>query len=242
MSKGHAPDGHPRRCQIRARKGYQHLPHHERPFTCRNYARKGYKYCRFHNHGNIKNSDHKTTKMPDAYRVVSRTLMDRLKQLEGVEGDALNLRKELSLTRASAFDAIEKYGVALDMHEAAKGTGKAEIISAAESVVASAADAMREVLKEVRDCALDAARIEALTSGSFSITSVRNIVIQCARLMYDVCGEEHQHLAVQFEQLLATKIKVSVGETGTSLTPDQDVREMDDTVPRVEDDRAIEAE
>lgn len=174
--------------------------------------------------------------MPRIYVVVHRTLMDRLERYREVEAQQISLREELSLYRAAAQDAIESFGKALEMREAyaASSVRDEDLSRRLDDAVASAAQSMRDVLESVQGCAVNAARVEQLCKGNFSVNSVRSIVTQISRLMYEVCGEEHVALAEELERRIMRDVRVTVIEEGTSLTPDMDVREMDATIPLME--------
>lgn len=246
---GRMPDDHPRRCQVRRKKGYEHLKRKHRPLYCTRNAERGSLFCRRHSTNKGRRSTHR---MPMSYRVVNKTLQRRLRQFEDSEREALQLREELNLCRVSADEAIAVFGATLEMVEAAnlaldesESDEKSRVAATAKldqarALHEAAGQAMRNVLAEIRSAALDAARIEQLSGGQFSATAVRSIITQITKVMYEVCGDEHQHLAEDFVSRITRKVQVADTEKGTMLTPDQDVREMDDMVPRIEQDDSVD--
>lgn len=241
---GPKPDD-PRRCQRRAKKGFEHLPYEERPLCCNKYALKGQRYCRKHNANNLKGvKGH--GKMPAHYKVITMTLASRLREMEQNSHNALSLREELALVRVTADEAVAMFSVAFDHKLQAEASYQAACASGSEAVIAperarlekarllhdAAASTLRAVFKEVRDTALDAAKIEALSAGKFTAGSVKSILSQATLLLHEVCGDEHDDIARRFEELLYTRVKLDVLEsTGTLITPDKDAIEMDESVP-----------
>ena len=173
--------------------------------------------------------------LPRPYVVLSRTLQDRLDRYADVESQQISLREELGLHRAAAQDAIDTFGQALDLREAYRKspTKSDELSRRLEDAVTSTASSMRDVLRSVQACAVDAARVEIVSKGHFTLPAVRAIISQVARLMHEVCGEEHVDLAVELERRLMSDIRVAVIEEGTLLTPDMDVSDMDSMVPLI---------
>lgn len=231
----------PRKCACRRLKGYEHLPYEMRPFACNKWALVGLRYCKLHNHGNM--SELKGVgRMPRIYKFISRTLVDRVSAYEEMNEEQISLKEEVNLYRASAEDAIEMYGMALDTREAIRAKleetpddeALREKLGKLNELVDRAASSMRDVLGEVRSAVLDAAKVETMIGGRFSMSTVKSIIAQCAQLMYQVCGDDHPEIAAEFERKLHERVKVAEVVSGTSLTPDMDVLDMDDTIPRLE--------
>lgn len=186
-------------------------------------------------------------KMSRTYRNISRVLEDRLIELEAAQSQVLSLREEVSLVRASADAAVKQFGEALELKQAAERafaenpTEKSEANhKRARELHDVAAAEMRAVLSEVRTAVLDAAKLEATIGDKFTADAARLLLTQAADLLREVCGIEHQSIAQEFEELLPKRIGLNGdGLSGTSHTPDQDVAEMDKTIPgRLEESAA----
>lgn len=237
---GPMPTDHPRCCKATAlNTGLQ----------CRTPAMRDSDFCRIHQFR--VSSKNGYVRLPRRYKIISKTLQQRLEELEEDSASQLELREELNLYRASADDAILMYQTAIEIREAAETKleaaeqnerdGLLAAKQAADTLVERAASVMRSVLREVRECALDAAKIETMAKGNFTVSSVRSIVTQISRIMYEVCGEDNLEIAEEFDRRLNEKVKISDSVEGTMITPDQDVLEMDSMVPASPDDQAVTA-
>lgn len=171
------------------------------------------------------------------YKTLGPGLLKRLADLDADANELFSLREELMHIRATYMDALDQYSTALDMYQLALANGDEKVIGKAITVRDAAAQQLRDVNRQVREAALDAARIEQMSDKSFSPAAVREIVAQCVRAMYQVCSAIPQgdEVAVEFERLIRDTIRVQDMVTGTTITPsaiDADVTEMDDTIPR----------
>jgi hypothetical protein len=159
---------------------------------------------------------------------LTKTLEARLVEMEGHENDELQLREELHLTRVAAGEVVERFGQALELKELANDDAtKAK----AADLVELAGSAMCDVLKDVQEACLNATKVEALMAGKFSPRTMRTIIAQIVKIAWLCCGEEHQDIAERMERMIHEEIKVDEGSTGTFLTPDKDVLDMDATIP-----------
>lgn len=215
----------PQRCQ--ARRHFKSVPSHLWPLKCWRVQRKGSKYC--HQCGSDKVIIG-LWNLPTFYRThLSQTLSAALSAVAENEQQALELREELRLLRVAANSAVELYGDALDVRARAPDE---ETAKQAQAIVDEAAAAMKSALREVSDQVLTAAKVESLSKDVFSPAAVRQLVDQIIRIAYDACGPEHQDIAERFNSMLRNDLRLLMSETrGTTITPDQDVLEMDRTVP-----------
>lgn len=214
-----------RRCQ--ARRMFKTVPRRYWPLKCWKVAQRGSMLC-----AQCKKAKAyvRTSHLPTFYKShLSKTLSDALSAVAENEQQALELREELRLMRVMANDAVVLYGKALDMREVSLDDKTRE---SAQAVVDQAGEAMKTALKEVTDQVLTAAKVESLSRDVFSPTAVKQLVDQIVRIAYDACGEEHQDIAERFDDMMRRDLKLlTFDPKGTTITPDQDVLEMDQTIP-----------
>jgi len=206
---------HPRRCQARlkARGGEQ----------CKNWALKGVRYCKFHG-GRLaqKRGQIRTSHLPKFYRhVLSKTLAEAVDEMLGVAPEEqLSLFEELAIMRKMAGDAIQLYTLAEE-----KKKNEAKV---------AAAELMRVALKDVVSVCESAARVSALGKDKISIHDIQYIINQIVRVAHDTLEETD---ARRFEKALHTHVRLPVkDQTGTDITPDMDVSDMDVTIPNMEEE------
>lgn len=201
---------HPRRCQARTKK------------PCRMYACRDSRFCP--RHGGKKNSYRDGVRVAHLAKFYSRHLTGTLKDyVESVLGESpesqLNLFEELAIFRHTTCEAIKLYDLA-------QASDKPETRMAAAVMV-------REQLAEVGELAERAARVEAAMRDKVSVHNLQYLVNQLTRIMHDVCEKhDRRDIAEEFERLVSDRVKVAGTVQGTTLTPSQDVREMDDLIPR----------
>ena len=238
---GKYPEDHPNRCQFRLRQGFEHYERSERPYACDNFAIRGKHYCVRHKMYNVGGRN----RMPRIYTRITKSLQERLAELDESAPDRMHLREELDLVRVSAEDVVALFSITRDLKAEAEeayhaiaedGEAKVAAKKRLDGMIAAAnatAESMRNVLEAVRATALDAARVEALTSSKFTGQAVQQIINQVVQMLYKVCGDEHKDIAEEFEMLVGTQIRVTETVEGTLITPDRDALEMDDTIPRI---------
>jgi hypothetical protein len=226
----------PRRCQSRINKGYEHLPREQRPFRCKRWASVGGQFCKMHSGGSVRV---RMDKVPRLYRKMGRSLLARLDEMEQSGVEAMQLREELALQRVVADEVVMIYSIALQMKTSAEekhatdpsNDGLAAAVIKARQLHDQAAQALNHALKNVRDTCLDAVKVEHMTSGRFTAEGVRTIMFKMVKIVSDVLGPENEAMALEIQAKIEQNIKVRADESGTTCTPDQDVRDMDDTVP-----------
>lgn len=239
-SGGRPPEGHPRQCTKVRRNGKR----------CGKWANRGSDRCE--SHPRSKSRDQRigvrTEHLPRFYRDrLTRTLTEVVDSMLGEPAhEQVGLYEELALLRDVAGQVVQLYGTARDArdeHEAAlvdvspddeQGVAAwQERADALEGALAESAQMMVSQLNQVRDLATAIVRNEAVSKDKLSVHTLHGAMRQVVRIMYEVCGEENQHLAVQLEERVKAEVVLPVagGTEGTDVTPDQDVLSMDDTVP-----------
>lgn len=207
--------GHPRRCQCR-RKIWKNRPHEEGGDRCKRWAVKGRKYCKFH--GGSRPVGQELMILPRFYsRHLTKTLEAFVNEcLDADPSEQINLFQELALLRQSASHAVLLYGAAVD-----------GVNITAETKLATAA-LMRDVLREVADMCAKAAQVDAAMRDKVSVHNLRHLVNQIVRVAYDELTLDD---AKRFEKAIRERVRVTDEAAGTTVTPDQDARDMDATVP-----------
>lgn len=183
------------------------------------------------------------TRLPMFYqRRLTKTLKKAVQESLGrTNAEQIALYEELALVREAAGQAVQNYGEAADLQadfESAISAGKKiseQDFLAVKSVTSEAAGQMVAELKNVEHFASAIAKIEAASKDNVTIHLLNSIVHQTVRLFYEVCGVENIALAQRFEKLMKDKIVLPSqmsNATGTTITPDMDVLEMDGLIPK----------
>ena len=202
---------------------------------CRKWKARGYKYCWWHRRYDSRPrsvADRRLTKITSRADATSMfygsVLGPKLKAVveeltSRPAHEQLNVYEELQLIRSTGVQAVALYSAALETDNA-------------QSVM-TAALLMRDSLAFIIEQTAKVAAIEDRAKDKISVHTVSMIVQQMTRIMHRVCGEEHRDIAERFTELVSEEVRLpSVGDTtGTSLTPDMDVTEMDATVPGLPD-------
>lgn len=157
-------------------------------------------------------------------RVLSKTLREALDEhLSQDPSKQVQIFEELGLMREHSMNAVALWSIAQD-------SDKLETRLAAGELMAG-------MLKQVADLAKTAAAINA--QSAVSVHTLHFVVQRIINVMHEVCGEENISLALEFEQRVRAEIRVEQyaggdSMSGTTLTPDRDAIDMDESVPRVE--------
>ncbi len=193
---------------------------------CRRWALRGSNYCQFH--GGRSGKRVRNHHLPTFYSSkLTRTLSAAVEEcLDKSPHEQLNLFEELALMRVQAGDAVKLYGAALEL---------SDDNPAAPELQTDAGLIMRDSLKDVISTCEAAARIEAASKDRITLNDVAFIVAQIVRIAYEVFDDDMER-AQQFEVLVRDKVKITDGGRGTDITPDQDVQDMDGTIPREPND------
>lgn len=193
---------------------------------CRKWKLVGSNYCQFHGGRRAANKlknphDLEVSHLPSFYRKqLTDTLADLVDSaLEGDPREALNLYEELALMRVASSEAVRLYSLSTKV-EGSKG----------DELRTSASLIMAEALKNVSSMCESAARIESVGKDKYSVHSLKAIIHQIVRIAHGVL-HQYPELALQFEQAVRNEIRLPTEISGTNITPDLDVKEMDTTVP-----------
>lgn len=214
MPAGAPPIDAPYRCQAKRKSGK----------PCMQYALKGSNYCQFH--GGRRPAGTRINHLPRIYsRVLNKTLGDLFEEfLNQDPSEQITLFEELALMRATSLDAIRLWSKAHEHEVTEKNHDKIMELRL------TAGNIMRDCLKDVQSMCESISNIDAKAKDKISAHQLLYVINQIIRMAHESFGNDPRvHL---FEKLIRERIKVHAGEGGTNLTPDQDVLEMDDSIPR----------
>lgn len=217
--RGQPPKNHPRRCWGIMRNGER----------CTQWALKGGTRCRSHGgwRNKLSNGSHDLGFMPAFYRKkLTQSLSEAVQHQLNLESDEqFSVLEELALMRESTGDFVQLYGVA---HQAYEENPTDELLQAK----LAAGELMRTALDKVVAIADKAAKIHFTGKNVFTALDLKMVVNQMTAIMFEICGTSHMDLAREYEHALTTKLALpSSGDEGTTITPDQDVIDMDSTIP-----------
>ena len=198
---------------------------------CKRIADCGQDRCQKHtNHFIQKRFD----RMSRYAKAMGKTLTDKVAELQSADHPIHSLRDELDLTRVLATDCIALYEAALltpDEKERIKNT-------------AWAAELMKSSLNNVRDMATAYVKIEREFGASMTVEQTQILVSKFTQLMDRTLKEmvgrgvlsdvDAKRACIRMQELVEERLVVSDQPHGSSLTPDQDMRDMIDSVPRYE--------
>lgn len=213
--KGAPPEGHARQCKRVLRSGNR----------CRKWALTGKDNCQFH--GGRRKSHVRNHHLPMFYsKYLTQTLNEAVEaQLEMSSDEQLSLQEELALMRVSSCDAVKLFSDAKSLPDA--HPDKLELVTAATAEMQASLQAIAAMCK-------DAVSIEAARRDLITPMHLKLVVNQLVRLLYVVCGVEHEAIAREFETKVETELRLPSDTKGTDLTPEKDVQEMLNTVPKTD--------
>lgn len=238
---GFPPERHPRRCQWIYGSGYKVGT------RCQWWALKGVIYCRQHGGRKLQAAAGLKVKSADPRhasqlgtslhgvhvfysKVLGKTLHDKLKEIVESPGhEQFNLREEIALTKISAGDTVQLYDGVCTLLEVEGDEKKRQALAEAKLITGAQ---MRGVLGEVIDMCDKAARVEAAGKDKVTVQNIVIIVNQIVRVAYETFGINNLDLCYEFERRIKEQVRLpNEGPEGTTITPDQDVLDMDDTIP-----------
>jgi len=206
---GQAPQGHARQCQGTST--------HTR-LQCRRWALKERNYCA--RHGGRQTFGAKVNRLPRMYsHLLGGTMEETMDaMLDESPAEQIQLFEELALTRVVCQDAVKLFAAAQ------QGSDEQKIL---------AQQIMCDALKFVKDMCEGAAKVDSNAKDKFSVQHVRHIANQITKCAHEAFGVDNPEAVKHFAELLKTKVKMPSAENeGTDITPDQDVTEMDATIPK----------
>jgi len=140
------------------------------------------------------------------------------------ESDQFNLCEELAVQRDLLGEAIELYEKVKKLPDT--NPNKANSLASVASILATAT-------KEVRETCRVGAEVFNQSRDKLSVHALVEVVAQikrCIRLCFD-----HDEYGLQrLDDMLSAQLRLpKIGTDGTTITPDQDVLQMDATVPSI---------
>lgn len=219
---GTPPEDHPRRCQHKAKGTGE---------RCKKWALRDARFCRSHRgrYDQRLQREGESNVDPRMFykRHLRQTMRDALQEaLDQDPSEQIQLYEELALCRMSAGQAVALWDAATAAYEAADEERKGKFLDA----TLMAGDVMRSALREVRDTAEKISTMQVRTKGYISVHDLQHWVNSLVVCVYRACGD-NEDIAIAIEQNIRTLIKLPDTSLGTTITPDQDVLAMDDTVP-----------
>ena len=232
---GPPPTDHPRRCQ------HIYVTGVRIGRRCKRWALKGATKCPRH-HGRQEQrsiTKHHGIAYPKRQfgkgihvfyaKVLGKTLQDKLKEIvESPNHEQMNLREEIALAKISAADTVQLYDGVCALYETAPPEKRATL---GEAKLQTGA-VMRSVLGDVVDMCDKVTRVELAMKDKVTVQNIVIIVNQITKIAFDVFGVDNIEACYEFERRIKDQVRLpSDGPEGTTITPDQDVLEMDDTIP-----------
>ncbi len=215
LLNGAPPEGHERQCHARSRVTRE---------RCRKWALTGREYCQFHGG---RRSLAQSKGLPKHYtKHLGKTLKQKIEDLtEQSHHEQVQLYEELALMRIVAEQAVRLAEPVL------MGDTK---VDARTTMLAMSA--LGEALTGVKELVLAAAKIEKDAEDKVSVRVLDLFVLQILRAIYRACDDKE--VAARIEQELQDTVALpahnqnaAIPETdGTTLTPSDIVKEMDDTI------------
>ncbi len=166
--------------------------------------------------------------LPAVYsKYLSEALSTRIEELAQQSLTAQqDLSEELALVRLTALDAAKLYDQARAIAEAVPDNKDAQEVKLA------AGQQLRSVLAEVADMVQRIVTIQNAGRDKIGVQGVALLVAQVVQMAYDVFGEDNIPLVQEFaERIRELRLPVD-GSSGTNIRPDDDVIEMDTTIPK----------
>jgi hypothetical protein len=162
------------------------------------------------------------------HRFYGRQMRPALKAAvqELIEGlgvvEQLDLSEELALVRHQTGNLVEVYSAAVE------GNATLETRVAAGAVMV---ESVKDVIKAVESMA-HVEEVKLRVSGTFA-GAMHSVVVAVVKAVNEVFQDDYR--VPEFERVLRERLLVHAagsGEDGTVLTPDQDVIEMDELIPK----------
>lgn len=139
------------------------------------------------------------------------------------ESDQYDLSQELAIARDLTGEAIELYEKAKLLPD--NNPHKGQRLATAGALMASA-------MKEVRETCRIGSEAFNNAKDKYSVHTLVDVVSQIKK-MIRACFDYDQSGLQRFDQMLNDRLRLpKIGADGTTITPDSDVMQMDDSVPR----------
>lgn len=199
---------------------------------CKDWAMRGQRTCKCHGgrgrnrdgRNTLRNPHRKLRRLPVMYtKYLGTKLNDKILEAASAK-DRLDVSAELDLVRVTAVDAVQLY----DLTQQLPDNGDKTLHQRLE-----AGAIVRAVMQEVVNTADKMMKIEAARNDRLSVASLHVVVTQIVEMAYEAFGEDNIETVKKFADMIK-EIRLPSSEVmGTNLTPDQDVRDMDSTIPIV---------
>jgi hypothetical protein len=160
-------------------------------------------------------------------KYLSSSLKSRLLELaEQPDHERMRLDAEIDLTRESVMGEIRLYDLACQNHEKAVDTPLEEETLALKI---AAAERMRAGLDAVASLIERVVRMRSAGREAVPVHAINMMIMQVTKVAHEIMPEE---FVEPFVQRLNQEVRVADDSPrGTRLTPDQDARDMDATIP-----------
>lgn len=171
----------------------------------------------------------KLYRLPMFYsKVLGPTLKSYVEQCLDLEPhEQFDLVEEVMIMKGMMSQSIAMYEAACALPDGPKKL----------AVVVMAGDSVKQGLKDVADMAHKAAQIRASMKDKVSVHNIQYVINQIIRIAHESMPEG----AEAFESLVRSHVKLpTAGVQGTTITPDQDVLDMDSTIPKGDDDENVD--
>lgn len=201
---------------------------------CKRWAKPGNSRCPMHLQAFGKKHARRFDSMSRYAKSMGKTLTQRVAELQSADHPVQSLRDELDLSRALAVDCVALYEAACETPDEKER----------EKNKAWASELMKSALNNVRDMAIAYTKIEKEFGAAMSLEQTQILVSKFAQLMDralresvnkgQMADDEAKRICIRMQELVEERLVVSNQPHGTTLTPDQDMRDMIDSVPRFE--------
>jgi hypothetical protein len=210
-----APDGHPRQCQAKLRK--------KNGKKCNRWAMTGARFCHLHGGRRSANNNVRIGHLPMWYsKHLSKTIAEAIEESLAVDpSEQLSLYEELAIMRHTATTAVTLYSKAHEVQDPKKR----------DEAIAAAGALLQEAMRSVASMCEAAGRVESNKKDKFSIHNLHYVVNRIVQISHKVFHDQPDK-AKEFERLIRSEVKLADDVSGTSITPDQDVIDMDMTIPK----------
>ena len=154
--------------------------------------------------------------------------------LDLAEGDQVALYEDLAAARQTVGDCLELYSVAVEAHEMAPTQATLNAKLAAGQLLR---DAQAEMMPIVQ--AVERQQASKAERTGISVAALAYVARQLAGVAAEVYGDDMEAARLFERRARAIRLPGTAAElAGTALTPDMDVRAMDETVPLADEEAA----
>lgn len=182
--------------------------------------------------------------LPEVYsKFLSSTLRERLEELAVQGAKEAKIDDELQLSRATLVDCAQMYDLAMLAYESEVNRGSGPGGTDGRSVlgmlqdVLRAGSILRSAIDHVADLAERKVRMETMRRrGDLPVEAVQDVVDQVVYEMYQELGDsEEAQVVVERVAERLREARLPGKPTGTDVLPpvDEQVRQMDESIPRV---------